>query len=130
MQSAIELRNKNILEQETTELSDDDDDEDEDEMIMSGQMDVSILLYGKDVYDYDVRTMPKSKPRMFPFAIKRRRVDDYGEVLKLDQFSKIAEKEEAEKAAALSGPAPIVPSNNKRRMNQKNNFSQHKHAIQ
>ncbi|VVT50613.1 uncharacterized protein SAPINGB_P002822 [Magnusiomyces paraingens] len=115
LQSAIELRNKNILEQETTELSDDDDDEDEDEMIMSGQMDVSILLYGKDVYDYDVRTMPKSKPRMFPFAIKRRRVDDYGEVLKLDQFSKIAEKEEAEKAAALSGPAPIVPSNNKKK---------------
>lgn len=107
LQSAIELRNKNILEQEDNELSDDDDNDDEDEMVMSGQMDIGIFLYGKDVYDYDVRTMPKGKPKMFPFAVKRRRVDDYGEVLKSDQFSKHKEKEEAEKNALLTAGTVI-----------------------
>lgn len=103
IQSAIELRNKNILEQEDNEMSDDDDDEEEDEMVMSGQMDIGILLYGKDVYDYDVRTMPRGKPKILPFAAKRRRIDDYGEILRPDQFSQQAERLAAEQALISSG---------------------------
>lgn len=106
IQSAIELRNRNILEQEDNELSDDEDDDEEDEMVMSGQMDIGILLYGKDVYDYDVRTMPKGKPKILPFAVKRRRVDEYGEILRPDQFTKQAERSAAENSLIASGNIP------------------------
>ncbi|ANB11323.1 Cft2p [Sugiyamaella lignohabitans] len=91
LQNAIELRNQNILEQEESEESSDE----EDDMVLTGQMDLSILIYGKDVYDYDVRQL-KGKNRMFPFAQKRRRVDDYGDVIRSDDFVRVVEKTESE----------------------------------
>lgn len=112
LQSAIELRNKNILEQDDNELSDDESDEQEDEMVMSGQMDIGIFLYGNDVYDYDVRTMPEGKPKVFPYNVTRKRVDDYGEVLKLDKFLKKKQQEEAEKA--IVKPEPPAAEQNKK----------------
>lgn len=104
LQNAIELRNKNILEEdEENESSDDDDD---DEMVLSGQMDTGILIYGQGVYDYDVRTplgQATGKPKMFPFVAKRRRIDDYGETIKADMFStKAKEKEDLTGAATVS----------------------------
>lgn len=112
LQSAIELRNKNILEQDDNEMSDDESDEQEDEMVMSGQMDIGIFLYGNDVYDYDVRTMPEGKPRVFPYNVNRKRVDDYGEVLKLEKFLKKKQQEEAEKAIVKPDP-PTADQNKK-----------------
>lgn len=84
LQNAIDMRNRNILEQEESDSSEDEDDE----MILSGQMDLGILIYGNDVHDYDVRTL-KGKNRTFPLAGKRVRVDDYGEAVKHEDFAKI-----------------------------------------
>lgn len=94
IQSAIDLRNKNILEEEEENESSDDE---EDELVLSGQMDTGILIYGQGIYDYDLRTppgQPKGKPKMFPFATKRRRFDDYGEIIKSDMFSTKAKDKE------------------------------------
>lgn len=81
--SAINVRNEAILEQESSS----DDDDDDDEMILSGQLDTAILIYGDGVYDYDVRTSTNNKPKMFPHHQKRRRIDDYGEYFALPATS-------------------------------------------
>lgn len=94
LQSAIELRNKTILEEEEEVESSDDE---EDELVLSGQMDTGILIYGQGVYDYDMRVapgQPKGKPKMFPFVAKRRRIDEYGEIIKSDMFSTKAKDRE------------------------------------
>jgi cleavage and polyadenylation specificity factor subunit 2 len=120
IQTAIDLRNKNILEEEDDEDNESSDDE-EDEMVLSGQLDTGILIYGQGVYDYDARPDSNNsattaaagttgdlkhniKPKMFPFVSKRRRVDDYGEVIKSDQFSTKAK--DKEDLLLVAGGAP------------------------
>ncbi|KAF8448490.1 beta-lactamase-like protein [Kalaharituber pfeilii] len=60
---------------------------------------ISVLLRGKGVFDFDVRNA-KGRSRMLPFALKRRRGDEYGEVVKGEEFLRADEREEA---AALPG---------------------------
>lgn len=120
IQTAIDLRNKNILEEEDDEDNESSDD-DEDEMVLSGQLNTGILIYGQGVYDYDARpdsnnsataaaagttgdAKHNTKPKMFPFVSKRRRVDDYGEVIKSDQFSTKAK--DKEDLLLVAGGAP------------------------
>ncbi|KAF5093197.1 hypothetical protein D0Z03_002514 [Geotrichum reessii] len=123
IQTAIDLRNKNILEEDDDEDNESSDDE-EDEMVLSGQLDTGILIYGQGVYDYDARpnstatvtvtgttgdTKHSTKPKMFPFVSKRRRVDDYGEVIKSDQFSTKAK--DKEDLLLVAGGAPVGRGN-------------------
>jgi cleavage and polyadenylation specificity factor subunit 2 len=95
LQNAIDARNRNILEQEESESSDDE----EDELVMSGHVDLGVLAFGKDVYDYDVRGL-KGRNRMFPYFPKRRRVDEYGEVIRPEDFMRITEKVERDDESA------------------------------
>jgi cleavage and polyadenylation specificity factor subunit 2 len=108
LQNAIDMRNRNILEQEESDSSEDEDDE----MILSGQMDLGILIYGTNIHDFDVRTL-KGKNRTFPLAGKRVRVDDYGEAVRHDDFLKINSRREDEVDTTAtkpdSGGAPVEP---------------------
>ncbi|KAL7274452.1 hypothetical protein RUND412_002645 [Rhizina undulata] len=54
---------------------------------------VSILLRGKGIYDYDVRGA-KGRNRMFPFVVRRKRVDEYGEIVRPEEFMRAEEKAE------------------------------------
>lgn len=54
---------------------------------------VNILLRGKGVYDFDVR-LAKGRNRMFPFAPKRRRADEYGEFVRLEDYMRVEERGE------------------------------------
>ena len=54
---------------------------------------VNILLRGKGVFDYDVRGA-KGRNRMFPFVMRRRRVDEYGEVVRAEEYMRAEEKAE------------------------------------
>lgn len=54
---------------------------------------VNILLRGNNVYDYDVRGA-KGRNRMFPFVMRRRRVDEYGEVIRTEEYMRAEEKAE------------------------------------
>ncbi|KAI5820210.1 beta-lactamase-like protein [Pyronema omphalodes] len=58
---------------------------------------VNILLRGQGVYDYDVRGA-KGRNRMFPFQVRRKRVDEYGEVLRADDYMRAEEKQGEEVA--------------------------------
>lgn len=54
---------------------------------------VNILLRRKDVYDYDVRGK-KGRDRMFPYIPKKRRLDDFGEVIKPEDYLRAEERDE------------------------------------
>lgn len=102
IQNVIDLRNKNILEQDDENESSDDEDVEDEENLMVGQMDMRILIYGNDVYDFDVRKL-KGRSRNLPYVSKRRRVDDYGEVIKLEDFMKTNDQIEAHEDKAEQG---------------------------
>lgn len=54
---------------------------------------VNILLRKKGVYDYDVRGK-KGREKMFPIAIRRKRIDDFGEVIRPEDYLRADEVED------------------------------------
>ncbi|KAF3913533.1 hypothetical protein ABW20_dc0102567 [Dactylellina cionopaga] len=53
---------------------------------------INVLLKNKGVHDYDIRNA-KGKNRMFPFVAQRRKFDEYGEVVKAEDFVRAEEAE-------------------------------------
>ncbi|KAF3176762.1 hypothetical protein EYR41_011793 [Orbilia oligospora] len=51
---------------------------------------INVLMKGKGVHDWDVRHA-KGRNRMFPFSVQRRKFDDYGEVVRVEDFVKAEE---------------------------------------
>lgn len=56
---------------------------------------INILIRRKGVYDYDVRGK-KGREKMFPMAIRRKRNDDFGEVIRPEDFLRAEERDEAD----------------------------------
>ncbi|KAL2117494.1 hypothetical protein VTJ04DRAFT_7154 [Mycothermus thermophilus] len=56
---------------------------------------VMILLKKKGVYDFDVRGK-KGRERMFPVVIRRRRADEFGELIRPEDYLRAEEREDAE----------------------------------
>ncbi|EKD18815.1 RNA-metabolising metallo-beta-lactamase [Drepanopeziza brunnea f. sp. 'multigermtubi' MB_m1] len=54
---------------------------------------INVLLRKKDVYDYDVRGK-KGREKMFPLAVRRKRVDDFGELIRPEDFLRAEERDE------------------------------------
>ncbi len=54
---------------------------------------VNILLRQPGVYDYDVRGK-KGRDGMFPFVSKRRRADDFGELIRPDDYLRAEERDD------------------------------------
>ncbi|KAI9798823.1 MAG: hypothetical protein M1825_004996 [Sarcosagium campestre] len=66
---------------------------------------VNVLLRRKGVYDFDVRAK-KGREKMFPFVLKRRRADEFGDVIRPEEYLKAEEREEDEdRALKVSGVA-------------------------
>ncbi|TVY57522.1 Cleavage factor two protein 2 [Lachnellula cervina] len=56
---------------------------------------VNILLRRKGVYDYDVRGK-KGREKMFPLAIRRKRNDEFGELIRPEDFLRAEERDEVD----------------------------------
>jgi cleavage and polyadenylation specificity factor subunit 2 len=56
---------------------------------------INILIRRKGVYDYDVRGK-KGREKMFPMAIRRKRNDDFGEVIRAEDFLREEERDEVD----------------------------------
>lgn len=56
---------------------------------------INILIRKKDVFDYDVRGK-KGREKMFPLAIRRKRVDDFGEIIRPEDFLRAEERDEVD----------------------------------
>ncbi|KAL8851099.1 MAG: hypothetical protein Q9221_003995 [Calogaya cf. arnoldii] len=54
---------------------------------------VNVLLRQPGVYDYDVRGK-KGREQMFPFISKRRRADDFGDLIRPDEYLRAEERDE------------------------------------
>ncbi|KAH9905980.1 beta-lactamase-like protein [Xylariomycetidae sp. FL2044] len=56
---------------------------------------INVLLKKKGVYDFDVRNK-KGRDRMFPHPVRRKRADDYGEVIRPEDFLRAEEREDGD----------------------------------
>ncbi|KAI8627109.1 beta-lactamase-like protein [Xylariaceae sp. FL1651] len=56
---------------------------------------VNILLKKKGVYDFDVRNK-KGRDRMFPHPVRRKRNDEYGELIRPEDFLRAEEREDGD----------------------------------
>ncbi|KAI9881189.1 MAG: hypothetical protein M1830_007167 [Pleopsidium flavum] len=59
------------------------------------ELGVNILLRCKGVYDYDVRGK-KGRERMFPFVAKRKRADDFGELIRPEEYLRAEERDDVD----------------------------------
>ncbi|CAJ2509060.1 Uu.00g140860.m01.CDS01 [Anthostomella pinea] len=58
---------------------------------------INVLLKKKGVYDFDIRNK-KGRDRMFPHPVRRKRNDDYGELIRPEDFLRAEEREDADGA--------------------------------
>ena len=65
------------------------------------ELGVNVLIRRKNVYDYEVQGK-KGKERMFPFQAKKRRTDDFGDLIRPEDFAR-AEEEDNTAGEALRG---------------------------
>ena len=56
---------------------------------------VNILLRQPGVYDYDVRGR-KGREQMFPFVSKRKRADDFGDIIRPEEYLRAEERDEVD----------------------------------
>ncbi|KAI9725375.1 MAG: hypothetical protein M1828_003225 [Chrysothrix sp. TS-e1954] len=56
------------------------------------ELGINILLRRRDVHDFDVRGK-KGRDRMFPFVAKRRRNDDFGDLIRPEDYIRAEEKD-------------------------------------
>ncbi|KAH8593853.1 beta-lactamase-like protein [Bisporella sp. PMI_857] len=56
---------------------------------------INILLRKQNVHDYDVRGK-KGREKMFPVAIRRKRHDDFGEIIRPEDFLRAEERDEVD----------------------------------
>ncbi|CAG8971396.1 hypothetical protein HYALB_00006946 [Hymenoscyphus albidus] len=56
---------------------------------------INILIRKKGVHDYDVREK-KGREKMFPLVIRRKRNDDFGEILRREDFQREEERDEVD----------------------------------
>ncbi|KAL5043739.1 hypothetical protein BDW71DRAFT_187284 [Aspergillus fruticulosus] len=54
---------------------------------------VNVLLRRKNIYDYDVRGK-KGRERMFPYVAPRKKGDEYGEIIRPEEYLRAEEREE------------------------------------
>ena len=61
--------------------------------LSDAELGINILLRRSGVYDYDVRTK-KGRDKVFPFVTKRRRGDDFGEMIRPEEYLRAEEHDE------------------------------------
>ena len=111
-QTALEA-SADVVDDESSSSSDDDNDDDD--VVHQGKalnvsatlahakhkivtltdedLGINILLRKKDVHDYDVRRK-RGREKIFPFMAKRRRQDDFGDIIRPEDFLRAEERED------------------------------------
>ncbi|KZF21756.1 hypothetical protein L228DRAFT_239702 [Xylona heveae TC161] len=59
------------------------------------ELGINVLLRRRDVHDYDVRNK-RGREKMFPFVAKRRRGDEFGELIRPEDYLRAEEREEVD----------------------------------
>lgn len=61
--------------------------------LTDAELGVNVLLRGKNVHDYDVRSR-KGREKMFPFVVHRSRNDEFGDFIKPEDYLRAEERDE------------------------------------
>ena len=61
--------------------------------LSEAELGVNVLLRGKNMHDYDVRNK-RGREKMFPFAAHRNRNDDFGEMIKPEDYLRAEERDD------------------------------------
>lgn len=67
--------------------------------ISNEDLGINVLIKGKGVYDYDVRNK-RGREKVFPFIAPKHRGDDFGDMIKPEDYLRAEEKDEVEGADA------------------------------
>lgn len=59
------------------------------------ELGVNVLLRRKNVYDYNVRGK-RGREKMFPFVARRNRVDDFGEMIRPEEYLRAEERDDTD----------------------------------
>jgi cleavage and polyadenylation specificity factor subunit 2 len=70
--------------------------------LSDAELGVNILIRRKGVHDFDVRGK-RGREKMFPFVAKRRRVDDFGDLIRPEEFLRAEEREDVAGDEARNG---------------------------
>ncbi|KAH0543305.1 hypothetical protein FGG08_002368 [Glutinoglossum americanum] len=71
---------------------------------------INVLLRGKGAYDYDVRGK-RGRERMFPAVVRRVRGDEFGELIRPEEYLRAEERDEVEGQDAATGEMKIGSEN-------------------
>ncbi|KAI9685766.1 MAG: hypothetical protein M1822_004326 [Bathelium mastoideum] len=63
--------------------------------LSDAELGISVLLRRKAVHDYDVRGK-KGREKMFPFVARKRRGDDFGDLIRPEEYLRAEERDEAD----------------------------------
>ncbi|KAG9653773.1 putative cleavage and polyadenylylation specificity factor, partial [Aureobasidium melanogenum] len=63
--------------------------------LTDAELGINVLLRRKNVYDYDVRGK-RGREKVFPYVAKRGRADDFGEVIRPEEYLRAEEKDDTD----------------------------------
>ena len=63
--------------------------------ISTEEVGINVLLRQKGVYDYDVRGK-RGREKMFPFVVKRKRADDFGDLIRPEEYLRAEERDDVD----------------------------------
>ncbi|KAF2807687.1 uncharacterized protein BDZ99DRAFT_572592 [Mytilinidion resinicola] len=63
--------------------------------LSDAELGINILIRRKNVYDYEVRGK-KGREKMFPYVAKRRRGDDFGDLIRPEEYLRAEERDEVD----------------------------------
>ncbi len=70
--------------------------------LSDAELGINILIRRKGIHDYDVRGK-KGRDKVFPFVAKRKRADEFGEVIRPEEYLRAEEREEMDGEANQDG---------------------------
>lgn len=73
--------------------------------LTDAELGVNILIRRKNVHDYDVRGK-KGRERIFPFVAKRRRADDFGDLIRPEDYLRAEERDQVDGEDMRDGLGP------------------------
>ncbi|KAJ4303707.1 hypothetical protein N0V90_002608 [Kalmusia sp. IMI 367209] len=70
--------------------------------LSDAELGINVLIRRKNVYDYEVQGK-RGREKMFPFVAKRRRADDFGEIIRPEEFVRADEEDQVGGEALRDG---------------------------
>ncbi|WPH00350.1 cleavage and polyadenylation specificity factor subunit 2 like protein [Acrodontium crateriforme] len=85
--------------------------------LTDAELGINVLLRGKNVHDYDVRNK-RGREKMFPFMAHRNRTDDFGDLIKPEDYLRAEERDDIDGVDMKARPKEVAAVGQKRRWDE------------